>query len=109
MFVMSDFQFERLEPRRMLAASFDVENNQVILGNGSEDLIAVICRSVVRAGGIAEGAQHGGAQQQPEAYEAGWKDTVLLMPLETVAVRSTRRQRPNPPTLASSPSPSLMR
>lgn len=33
-----------------LAASFDVENNQVILGNGSEDLIAVICRSVVRAG-----------------------------------------------------------
>ncbi|APO75121.1 histidinol-phosphate aminotransferase 2 [Rhizobium etli 8C-3] len=31
-----------------LAANFDVEANQVILGNGSEDLIAVICRSVVR-------------------------------------------------------------
>lgn len=33
-----------------LAADFGVEDNQVILGNGSEDLIAVICRSVVRPG-----------------------------------------------------------
>ncbi|MDX0424030.1 histidinol-phosphate transaminase [Sinorhizobium medicae] len=33
-----------------LAASFDVGSDQVILGNGSEDLIAVICRSVVRPG-----------------------------------------------------------
>lgn len=33
-----------------LAADFGVDDGQVILGNGSEDLIAVICRSVVRAG-----------------------------------------------------------
>lgn len=33
-----------------LAGSFDVGSDQVILGNGSEDLIAVICRSVVRPG-----------------------------------------------------------
>jgi len=31
-----------------LAADFGVLSNQVVLGNGSEDLIAVICRSVVR-------------------------------------------------------------
>ncbi|MBW9118295.1 histidinol-phosphate transaminase [Rhizobium cauense] len=31
-----------------LAADFGVLRNQVVLGNGSEDLIAVICRSVVR-------------------------------------------------------------
>lgn len=33
-----------------LAANFNVDNRQVVLGNGSEDLIAVICRSVVRPG-----------------------------------------------------------
>lgn len=33
-----------------LAALHDVGPDQIILGNGSEDLIAVICRSVVRAG-----------------------------------------------------------
>jgi histidinol-phosphate aminotransferase len=33
-----------------LAASFGVDSRQVILGNGSEDLIGVICRSVVRPG-----------------------------------------------------------
>ncbi|WP_425965174.1 histidinol-phosphate transaminase [Rhizobium nepotum] len=33
-----------------LAAKFSVDDGQVILGNGSEDLIAVICRSVVRQG-----------------------------------------------------------
>ncbi|WP_280171571.1 histidinol-phosphate transaminase [Agrobacterium pusense] len=33
-----------------LAARFGVDDSQVILGNGSEDLIAVICRSVVRQG-----------------------------------------------------------
>ncbi|CAK7260597.1 MULTISPECIES: histidinol-phosphate transaminase [unclassified Shinella] len=33
-----------------LATSFDVDSRQVILGNGSEDLIGVICRSVVRPG-----------------------------------------------------------
>lgn len=34
----------------LLAAEFAVDENQIILGNGSEDLIAVICRSVVRKG-----------------------------------------------------------
>jgi histidinol-phosphate aminotransferase len=33
-----------------LAADFAVDVSQVVLGNGSEDLIAVICRSVVRPG-----------------------------------------------------------
>lgn len=33
-----------------LAARFEVDDSQVILGNGSEDLIAVICRSIVRQG-----------------------------------------------------------
>ena len=33
-----------------LATDFAVDDRQVILGNGSEDLIAVICRSVVRQG-----------------------------------------------------------
>lgn len=33
-----------------LAADFGVDETQVILGNGSEDLIAIICRSVVRQG-----------------------------------------------------------
>jgi len=33
-----------------LADSFGVDSRQVILGNGSEDLIGVICRSVVRPG-----------------------------------------------------------
>lgn len=33
-----------------LAAGFGVDTRQVILGNGSEDLIGVICRSVVRPG-----------------------------------------------------------
>lgn len=33
-----------------IARGFAVEDGQVILGNGSEDLIAVICRSVVRPG-----------------------------------------------------------
>lgn len=35
---------------RRLSACFGVDSSQVILGNGSEDLIAVICRSVVRNG-----------------------------------------------------------
>ena len=33
-----------------LAADFVVDERQIVLGNGSEDLIAVICRSVVRPG-----------------------------------------------------------
>lgn len=36
--------------RGRLAAEFGVDDAQVILGNGSEDLIAIICRSVVRQG-----------------------------------------------------------
>ncbi|MBR0557864.1 histidinol-phosphate transaminase [Ciceribacter sp. L1K23] len=35
---------------RRLAADFRVDDGRVILGNGSEDLIGVICRSVVRPG-----------------------------------------------------------
>ncbi len=31
-----------------LAAEFAVDDRQIVLGNGSEDLIAVICRSVIR-------------------------------------------------------------
>jgi histidinol-phosphate aminotransferase len=35
-----------------LAAAFAVDEHQIVLGNGSEDLIAVICRSVVRPGDV---------------------------------------------------------
>lgn len=35
-----------------LATDFAVDERQIVLGNGSEDLIAVICRSVVRPGDV---------------------------------------------------------
>jgi histidinol-phosphate aminotransferase len=35
-----------------LATDFAVDRRQIVLGNGSEDLIAVICRSVVRPGDV---------------------------------------------------------
>lgn len=35
-----------------IAASLDVDAGQVILGNGSEDLIAVVCRAAVRPGDV---------------------------------------------------------